>query len=126
MTSDELLEKLRGIFSQFQWKITFLMVVAVLFIYINELFKQIGWTQIPVSIILIILWLLSDWMFHLEGRISVLFGILLLASLPFVLSFGKEDLAEQLAVGAYIFLALGVLQQFISLLTNKVDDNDTF
>ena len=125
-SSEKMLEKLKEIFGQFQWKISFLMTVAVLFIYVNEVFKQMAWAQIPFTLILIILWLLADWLFHFEGRVSVIFGIFLLASLPFVLSSGKEDLAEQLAVAAYIFLALGVLQQFIGLLTSKTDDDDGF
>jgi len=59
------------------------------------------------------LWILTVWLNHFEGRISVAGGLLFLATCPFLLIFGKAAIAEKFAIWAYMFLVVGIGQMII-------------
>lgn len=59
------------------------------------------------------LWVLTIWLYGFEGRASIGGGLVFLIFCPFLLIFGKEQMAEKSAIWAYVFLVVGVIQSFI-------------
>ncbi len=59
------------------------------------------------------LWVLSIYRFKFEGRVSIGFALFFLILCPFLLILGKEPIAEKVAIWAYMFLVVGVIQMFI-------------
>lgn len=55
------------------------------------------------------LWVLTIWLYKLEGRVSIAGALIFLAVCPFLLILNKESIAEKLAIWAYVFLAVGGL-----------------
>lgn len=65
------------------------------------------------------LWILSAWLYNFEGRVSIAVALAFLAMCPFLLILKKESTAEKAAVWAYIFLSVGVAQQFIEYIRER-------
>lgn len=65
------------------------------------------------------LWILSIWLYRLEGRISIIGGLIFLAFCPLLLIFGKETISGKSAIWAYIFLMIGAGQAFAEYLEEK-------
>jgi len=65
------------------------------------------------------LWILTVWLNHFEGRISIAGGLIFLAMCPFLLIFGKEAIAEKSAIWAYMFLAVGVGQMIVEYIREE-------
>ena len=59
------------------------------------------------------LWVLTIWLYGFEGRVLIGGGLVFLIFCPFLLIFGKEQMAEKSAIWAYVFLVVGVIQSFI-------------
>lgn len=59
------------------------------------------------------LWVLTIWLNKFEGRMSVAGGLVFLIFCPFLLIFGKEQMAEKSAIWVYVFLVVGVIQMVI-------------
>jgi hypothetical protein len=57
------------------------------------------------------LWILSVWLHKFGARVSIAVGLALLALCPLVLIFGRSSVAEKVAIWAYLFLLLGVVQE---------------
>lgn len=64
-------------------------------------------------------WLLACLLFAIDGKVSVLIGILLLFSSSVMLLFKHEGLALRASLYSYGFLFIGAIVQFISLLKEK-------
>jgi len=76
-------------------------------------------TQDLVILFLTGLWILTVWLNHFEGRISIAGGLIFLAMCPFLLIFGKEAIAEKSAIWAYMFLAVGVGQMIVEYIREE-------
>lgn len=64
-------------------------------------------------------WLLASLLFAIDGKISVLIGILLFLSSSVMLLLKHEGLALRVSLYSYGFLFIGAIIQFISLLKEK-------
>lgn len=62
------------------------------------------------------LWVLTVWLYKFEGRVSIAGALVFLAMCPFLLIFKKELIAEKAAIWTYMFLVIGVAQEFIEYL----------
>jgi len=62
------------------------------------------------------LWILVIWLYKFEGKVSLAGGLVFLSLCPFLLIFKKEAIAEKAAIWAYMFLVVGVVQEFIEYL----------
>jgi len=62
------------------------------------------------------LWVLSVWLYEFKGRISIAGGLVFLIFCPFLLLINREPIAEKAAIWAYMFLVVGVVQEFIEYL----------
>ena len=59
------------------------------------------------------LWIWSIRIFKFNGRVSIIFALVFLLMRPFLLILDKELIAEKSAIWAYMFLVMGVIQEFI-------------
>ena len=59
------------------------------------------------------LWIWSIRIFKFNGRVSIASTLVFLLMCPFLLILNKELIAEKSAIWAYMFLAVGVVQEFV-------------
>jgi len=59
------------------------------------------------------LWIGAVIGWKMEGRLSIAGALIFLTMCPFLLIFKKDAIAEKAAIWAYMFLAVGVVQQLI-------------
>lgn len=64
---------------------------------------------------LLFLWTLISRRFHFESRIAAVFALGFLVITPIMLVFGQDFFAEKIAVWAYLFLCVTVVQQIYEL-----------
>ena len=48
---------------------------------------------------------------QIKGQVLIGAGLVFLTLCPFLLIFNAETIAEKVAIGAYVFLVVGVIQQ---------------
>ena len=62
---------------------------------------------------LTIFWIWSIRVFRFNGKVSIAGALVFLLMCPFLLILNKEFIAEKSAIWAYMFLAVGVIQEFV-------------
>ena len=101
----------KKIFKEYVFNQITLIILVILGILIDIfVFK---FTSDFIILFLTGLWVLSIYRFKFEGRVSIGFALFFLILCPFLLIFGKELIAEKVAIWAYMFLVVGVIQMFI-------------
>ena len=102
---------LKKIFKEYVFNQITLIILVILGILIDIfVFK---FTSDFIILFLTGLWVLSIYRFKFEGRVSIGFALFFLILCPFLLILGKEPIAEKVAIWAYMFLVVGVIQMFI-------------
>ena len=101
----------KKIFKEYVFNQITLIILVILGILIDIfVFK---FTSDFIILFLTGLWVLSIYRFKFEGRVSIGFALFFLILCPFLLILGKEPIAEKVAIWAYMFLVVGVIQMFI-------------
>lgn len=72
-----------------------------------------------IAIALVVLWILSIWLYKFKGRVSVTVALSFLILCSLLLMFGLEEITEKVATWAFTFLWLGVGQMFIEYIKEK-------
>lgn len=72
--------------------------------------------------LLLSFWFIISLIFAIDGRFSVLIGIILLLFTSGMLMFNHEGLALRISLYSYGFIFIGAVIQFISLLKEKEDE----
>ena len=68
---------------------------------------------------LLAIWLFSVFLFKMEGRSSVIIGLILLGLVPLFVILGNENIADRSAGLAFIFLLVGVLRSIYLVSVQK-------
>ena len=88
------------------------LFVLIIFGILLDIFV-LKFTSDLLILILTGLWILSVYRFKFKGRVSIGLALGFLILCPFLLIFKKELIAEKVAIWAYLFLVVGVIQLFI-------------
>jgi len=111
------MERIKKLFISHQPQLLFLLILSVVlnFLsglpYLNLVFRQ--------TFNLVLLWLLSIFLFKLSGRFSIKIALVFLCFCPLLLILKQEKLAEEAGNAVYGFLLIGVIQEFISYLREE-------
>jgi len=95
----------------------FWLILAIFGIFLDIfVFK---FTSDLLILILAGLWVLSVYHYKFEGKASVGLALGFLILCPLLLIFKKESIAEKVAIWAYMFLVVGVVQLFVEYLKEE-------
>jgi len=110
-----LISSIRRSISNIQYLVSNLRFI-ILFLTFLGLFLDIfifEFTSDLVMLFLTGLWVLSIWLYEYEGRVSIGMGLGFLILCPLLLIFDADAIAEKVAIWAYMFLVVGVIQQIV-------------
>lgn len=93
------------------------LVIAGVGVFVDTFFFDFSLDLIILALIL--LWVLSVWLYKFEGRVSIAVALVFLALCPFLLILNKEAVAEKSAIWAYVFLVVGVAQEVVEYRKSK-------
>ncbi len=87
----------------------YLLLITVLGVWI-DIFLLGSFTDL-ITLILIGLWILVIWLYHVRGRVLAIPATVFLILSPLFSNKGEEAIADRMAVWIFIFLILGVLRE---------------